>query len=529
MICVYNPFERDGLTLGAGVLSPVWCQVREEAGGPYSLTLRHPLTPDGVWKAIVPMSLLRVPVPACEVPAVNTETNSVVDAGWQVWQVARDGAGFYASTASVRYPAFVNGNMYVRGDRVRNAGRNWECITAATLLTPSAANGASWRDLGTGDPSPGAYLPRGEQLAVSDAGDPWLEAKRRDGTRGYVRRADCVYLYTADEGAAITDPVEANTLTDQLFRVTDVTVDSAAGLLTAHALHLSYDANGILLDSVTFADTDLPTAAAALRTAALRDAPEGVPGIFCQTADTVDGSFTRRSLTAALLDPEKGLVRQSRTRLVRDDRDFFLLANDPADRGLRLVHGANLRGVRWTRDCSRLVTRLCPVASAADGTDLPLPERSVDSPRLSRYPVIASRPLRTGLRVGRNGLTEADALSAMRAAAARRFAEGIDLPTVTLTVDFLMLGDTEEFRQYKGLERLNLYDTVEIYHPDLGLHTRAQVKSYRWDAIGRRYTRITLGDAFEPPAHTVYGFNVADGEIGAEKLTPEAIATIRNG
>ena len=146
MICVYDPFETAGASLGEGVLSPLSCTVREEAGGLYALTLVHPLTPDGVWRAVRPFALLRAPVPRCETPAVNTVDNLIVDAGWQVWQVSRDRAGLYASTEYIRYAAFVNGNMYVRGDRVRHSGHNWQCIVAATLLTPSAENGEYWKN-----------------------------------------------------------------------------------------------------------------------------------------------------------------------------------------------------------------------------------------------------------------------------------------------------------------------------------------------------------------------------------------------
>jgi phage minor structural protein len=144
--------------------------------------------------------------------------------------------------------------------------------------------------------------------------------------------------------------------------------------------------------------------------------------------------------------------------------------------------------------------------------------------------VDAYEALNVDAKIGDSGQTEEDVQAKMRKEAGKVFSEEkADLPVTTLTVDFLMLGDTEEYAQYKGLERLNLYDTVEIIHSDIGLRTSAQVKSYKWDALHKRYTQITLGDAFEPPTHTVYGYSVADGALGVEKLTPEAIEAIRNG
>ncbi len=139
------------------------------------------------------------------------------------------------------------------------------------------------------------------------------------------------------------------------------------------------------------------------------------------------------------------------------------------------------------------------------------------------------RPRRRNARVGRDNLTEADVLDRMRREARERFDAGIDRPKTSLTVDLLLLGDTEEYKAYRDLEQCTLYDTVEIRHPDLGLTAKAQVKSYEWDAVARRYTRITLGDVFGSADHTVYGYSLADGAVSARKLSPEAIDEIRNG
>jgi phage-related protein len=91
-----------------------------------------------------------------------------------------------------------------------------------------------------------------------------------------------------------------------------------------------------------------------------------------------------------------------------------------------------------------------------------------------------------------------------------------------------MLGDTEEYARYKALERLSLYDTVEIFHPDLGLSTAVQVKGYEWDALAQRYTKITLGDVFDRARHTVTGYDLSDGCISYRKFSGEVIAALKN-
>ena len=136
--------------------------------------------------------------------------------------------------------------------------------------------------------------------------------------------------------------------------------------------------------------------------------------------------------------------------------------------------------------------------------------------------------VRVDARVGKDGLTEEEVLARMRAEARRVFkADGADLPRVSLTVDFLMLGDTEEYRQYRALDSVCLYDTVEVLHPDIGLAVKAQVRKYEWDAVAERLTRLELGDVCEKPAHTVAGYDLGDGCVTARKLSRDAINAIR--
>ena len=78
------------------------------------------------------------------------------------------------------------------------------------------------------------------------------------------------------------------------------------------------------------------------------------------------------------------------------------------------------------------------------------------------------------------------------------------------------------------MENRNDNDWIEVIREKYLLDAGAPPAA-GWDAINRRFIRITLGDAFAKTDHTVYGYNLADGEISAKKLTPEAINEIRNG
>ena len=145
----------------------------------------------------------------------------------------------------------------------------------------------------------------------------------------------------------------------------------------------------------------------------------------------------------------------------------------------------NLTGVTWRRDYSKLVTRVLPIAKDENGDEYLLPPTTdetwpyIDSDLRDTYPLDMYQVIQVDAQIGKDEQTEADVQAKMVEEATKKFTdEEVDKPVTTLTVEFLLLGDTEEYRQYKGLERVTLYDRVTVEHPDLGLSTTAQVKSY---------------------------------------------------
>ncbi|MBR4458270.1 MAG: phage tail protein [Clostridia bacterium] len=535
------PNSMDALRVGEGILTPTDCVITEEAGGAYQLSLTHPIDPAGKWKLITPFCLIVAPIPRTSTPFIDQSSNTIISAGMEVW-AAGSSCGFYSSPYGTRYKEWKNGEGYYPGDRVTHGAWNWEC-KQITLIEP--ADGVSaWKKISRTVPVPMEKIPEDELFIASAqdtiGGTEWLTVTRISGVTGYVKVSEAEYQYTADEDDSLLEDIPGRELTVQAFRATDITVDTKAMTVRVEAQHVSYDWSMALVGKAVLKDTPLITAISAIRTAMLPDGASSAPHIYAQdTGVNVTADIRRKPLTNVILDPDEGLVPQAKARLVRDGYDFFLLRNLPGDRidrGFAVRYGVNLTGVTWRRDYSKIVTRYLPVAKDADGKDYLLPETAdetwpyVDSDYRGAYPVDMYQTLQVDAQIGKDDLTEADVQRKMVEEAQTQYAEDqTDLPDTTLTVEFLLLGDTEEYAQYRGLERVCLYDMVTVEHPDLGIHTYSQVRSYEWDAIRCRYRRITLGKVFGTPARTVYGYGIADGEIGLRKLSPEAIEQIRNG
>ena len=94
----------------------------------------------------------------------------------------------------------------------------------------------------------------------------------------------------------------------------------------------------------------------------------------------------------------------------------------------------------------------------------------------------------------------------------------VDVPTFTLDVNFMLIGDTEEYKQYRGLQIVNLYDEVRIQTGQSGITATEQVIGYEWDCLVKRYNRISIGK-LNSIRFRIPGYQMKNGSITYEKLS----------
>ena len=324
------------------------------------------------------------------------------------------------------------------------------------------------------------------------------------------------------------------TITRQRFRLDSVTVNGTAYTAQLHGVHISYDHSNDMLGAC-----EIQMASPASAVDLMREAELETSGAIIATNCTGvirDTGWSYRSIVGALLDPDGGLVPLTGARLIRTDHCFYVLADEGRDAGATVRYGTNLTGVSWTEDCSEVVTRVYPLAQDANGQTIYLPEGHIDSPLAVSYGAIRAEILDTGLQVGMEQrqadgsvktLTLADVQEQMRELAQARFnVDHADEARLELTVGFILLGDTQEYAQYRGLQRLQLYDYVRVFHERLGLSARAQMTAYTWDALARRYTAITLSNARRFGIRRTAGYEMGDKSVSLRTLTPELRARL---
>lgn len=67
-------------------------------------------------------------------------------------------------------------------------------------------------------------------------------------------------------------------------------------------------------------------------------------------------------------------------------------------------------------------------------------------------------------------------------------------PYYSLSVEFVNLGDTEEYKHLKDLEKVNLCDIVTIRHPIYNIDVKEKVVKTVYDSLKEKYVKIHLGE-----------------------------------
>ena len=434
---------------------------------------------------------------------------------------------------SITYTAWSAGTTYAVGAKVTYSGQNYE-LTAALdgderYTQPSVLTN-KWTKIAnrtSGDPVL-VKLKSGTQLYyVSGPTDGWYKMMTTYGLEGYIKSTQVEYWkhLTPSE-------TKDRVITEQLFRIKSVEVDSDAGTVTVNAQHVSYDLNGVLIDKVSIKRKQLPYALAMLEDAWMIPYEGTVATNITSDNDTdYSAEISGKSAMYAIMDPDAGLVRTFDAALQRDNWDLFIMAKTNEDRGFRIRYGNNMKGVHWKRSTENLVTRVVPVAKDANGADFYLSgTKWVDSSRIGNYPKIRMEWLKVAGQVGKDdgtetatNWTEAALRSEMTKKAQARFKKDkADRAVHEITVEFEMLGDTPEYAFLKQLQELVLYDTVIVIDEKIGLSVTVTVDELEYDIVKKKIIALKLTNVKAYNVKNVGGYNVLNNSISGDKLTADA-------
>lgn len=456
-----------------------------------------------------------------------------------------------------RYAALVKGNILLCPVPVRTTPeiQNGSCVTTVWTYKVKPLNQLTNKKQRT------LYKKQkgSSRLKILNAGDiVTVVLKPTDSSGSEVRwKVKCKYgtgWIIPDGFELVTENVIGNnanaiqevespwTVKAQRFRIYEVekTIDE----VTVQARHISYD---LLYNLTTYKSNESVTLQTALN-GVLNNCINKNHGFTAYTnvANEQAGlAYNGKNPIDAMLDPEEGICAKYKVNLIRDNDELFFL-NDPGmNRGVKISYGKNMTGVSYTVSDDNVATRIFPVGENKDGTPLYLSdtesERYIDSTRINDYPVVHSYYLTcNNCKVGQkdsNGsrVTVAVARARMKKQAEDLLATGVDLPAIKMEVEYVNLGDTEEYAQFRNLENCFLYDYLIIQHGKQDINVTAQIQEIEWDILTDMMKSVTIGSVGETLANmgiTTWqipagfsGSKIAPGTVGGGALREDAIST----
>ena len=568
---------------GLCVLSPLSCVVTEEAGGEYELEMEHPIDEFGKWELLREDYIIEAPIPPTYIPEVHmppwetwmtnketdlyttlpsyTKTKTGVDAVVSnPTQFSWSSSVTYGTGTFVTYPVSSYPKTIYRSIMANNQGH----------VPGIAGSGFWWSPVGTIsgskkiDSDKPQYNPGviGQHLAenvlvykVTDYNSTWMQVRSLQGLTGYVKIEDCTKQEATVE---LVEP--ARILYTQLFRIYSVSGEDDTHTITVNARHISYDLQKNVLYDCQLEECEPPTALANLQGSMVNEdetkmqwsnprydsnsgewvvmtEPESRKLLCDMTAPEITVNWSYQNPIQALLDPEEGLAGKAKAKVVRDNQDIFILDNSAPRVGPSITYGVNMRGVTWTRSTEDVITRVIPRAKDKNDQYIYLETLYVDSDAIDEYAVIATEILDSEYKEGQKikhldgsetTLSLTDVIERMQSEAEDRFfVDHCDAVSVSLNVEFVLLGDTEEYAQYRNLQRLQIYDRITINTGKSGLKTTAQVSGYEWDCLMGRYNSISIGRVFKQSRRRLPGYRLASGAITYSKLAPDLISYIK--
>ena len=281
----------------------------------------------------------------------------------------------------------------------------------------------------------------------------------------------------------------------QLFRVYAIS-KPMNGIVTVLAEHISYDLSGIPVKP--FSASTAGSALTGLKNNAVVDCP------FTFWTDKGTSANFKVS-TPASIRSRLGGVAGSILDVYGGEYEFDnytvkLHNNRGKNRGVSIRYGKNLTDIQQDQNCSNVATGVYPYwAGTQDDIDLlvELPERIVNAPGTYNFVKIRTLDLSSEFETQ----PTVDQLRSKTETYIKNNTIGV--PVVSWSVSFEQLSKSEEYKHLALLERVSLFDTVNVEFHALGVSATAKAVKMVYDVLADRVKSVTLGSVRANIADTI--------------------------
>lgn len=261
----------------------------------------------------------------------------------------------------------------------------------------------------------------------------------------------------------------------QLFRIYNIDKDSKTGIIIANARHIFYDLlNYIVEDKKAVDKTCQEALEIIIEELELKK-------IFTVKSD-IKKVATQYMVRKNGVESVFLIVNEWQGELSRDNFNVKINSSKGQDKGVYIKYGKNIIGITEKINSDNVATWIYPVGT----NGITLPEKYILNPvwENSEYPNFALRK--------KVEFKSADSEGILRIEA-QKYLEANSMPEVNYKVDFILLGKTTEYKNYKVLEQVEVGDIVTVKHGILGIDIKVKVIGIERDILNGKNTKVELG------------------------------------
>jgi phage minor structural protein len=279
----------------------------------------------------------------------------------------------------------------------------------------------------------------------------------------------------------------------QLFRIYSINKPMSS-VVKVLAQHISYDLSGIPVRP--FSANNVLLALQGLKSNAVVDCPFE---FYTDKITSADFSVDVPSSIRSMLGGSAGSILSVYGGEYEFDNYTVKLHNNRGmNRGVSIRYGKNLTNIKQDQNCANVVTGIYPYwASAENGELVELPEKIINAPGEYNFVKIKTVDFSTAF----ENKPTVDQLREV----AEEYVENneIGVPVVSMTISFTQLAQYDEYKHLKLLERVSLFDTVNVEFPALKVSATAKAVKVVYDVLANRVLSVTLGSVRPNIADTI--------------------------
>lgn len=272
---------------------------------------------------------------------------------------------------------------------------------------------------------------------------------------------------------------------EQPFRVYRIT-KPLNKVVTIYAAHISYDLSGIPVTN--FTSQSVQAALTALTTSSVISNP------FTFWSDKTNSGVMEietptpcRTILSNILDVYGGEYEFDKyTVKLHSQRGF--------DNGVSIKYGKNLTDLEQDENCSNVYTGVLPYWT---GNETTVSGSVVNAPGTYDFTRILPVDFTSDFEE-QPSTTQLD-----NAATNYISANNIGIPEVNLTVSFVHLNQTEEYKNLGIFERVELGDTIKVEFAAMGVSSTARCVKTVYNTLLERYDNVELGEVKKGLADTI--------------------------